>query len=215
MNWKKILSRNGLIYIILDLEFMKGKNIKIINFLKNIVKSPADLFQLRTKHTTDIFFLSLAKKMAEIIHKEKKIFIINNRCDIASLVDAGVHLGEDDLPTKFARKILPKKILGRTIHSPRELKSHLKEDIDYFSIGPIFPSPLKPELSPLKKNVLKKLIELTSFKPTFAIGGINKTNIHQLLPLGTKNIALSSAVIASKNPYKKIEEIKKCLKRVS
>ncbi len=214
---KKKLSSTGLLYLIIDKQIVDRHNKNILDLAKELAGSPLDLVQLRAKNITDLDFLNLAKKLAPIFKKAKKLFIINDRADIAYLSKAnGLHLGNSDIPLSEARKLIGSKmILGKTIHSLKELKNSDQIKLDYLGLGPFFRSKTKKNNRlPLKDNEIKQLTA-KSKKVTFAIGGINRYNINSVLKYNIKNIAISSAIITAINPQQKIKEIKKCLKKVS
>jgi len=171
-----------------------------------------DIFQLRVLHSSDRNTVKLAKSLSKIVHKYKKMFIINNRADIAYLAGAdGIHLGEEDIPIHLARKILPNKLIGKTVHSLEELENSQKENIDYLSLGPVFRSQTKPNLKPLGLKKLKNMIKYIRF-PFFVIGGINVNNLDKLKKLGRINIALCEGILSSPDPVQMAREIKETLK---
>jgi len=209
---RRKLSETGLIYVILDKETIDKYRLDIIKLADKLSYTDVDIFQLRSENNNDRETLELATKLSRIIHKRKKIFIVNNRIDIASLAEAdGTHLGKDDINTEAARSILgPHKIIGRTIHSSLELKSLDKKHIDYFSVGPVFATKTKPFLKPISNNCLSKIVNSVN-KPLFAIGGINLGNLYILFEKGIKNISLCRGIILEKDVNKTVKEFKKCL----
>ena len=181
-----------------------------------LAASGVDIFQLRDKDLADAELLRTAEKLSKILHKGKKLLIINDRADIASLCGAdGLHLGAKDLSPVKARKIMgPQAIIGKTVHSLAEVKAFSKEKIDYISIGPVFRTKTKPNLTPL---TIKKLqsIARKSEKLTFAIGGISLYNINSLVKIGINNIAVCRGIILQKNFKSAIKKYKQCLKKAS
>lgn len=170
---------------------------------------------MRAKNSQDKNFLSLAKKISFLAKKKKKIFIINDRADIARLSGAnGIHIGSSDIDEEGARKLLGKdSIIGKTIHNQNDFKETKLNLIDYLSLGPFFKSKTKQvNRPPLQKSEIKKIV-FQNKKLLFAIGGINRYNVGSVLEYGIKNIALSSAVLSSARPLSEIKELKKCLKK--
>jgi thiamine-phosphate pyrophosphorylase len=210
------LSKNGLLYLILDTEVIKTAGLDILSLAEKLSLGGVDVFQLRTKTMNDQAVLQLAKKLAKIIQSLKRTFIVNDRVDIACLSGAdGLHLGKDDIPVSSARKILGKKaIIGKTVHSMDELGSFQKEDLDYLSIGPVFSTKTKPDLGALKTSELKPLFREPK-QLTFAIGGINLYNINLLFDQGIKNIAVCRGIISAENPKRAVQDFKECLKKAS
>ncbi|MCF7873697.1 MAG: thiamine phosphate synthase [Candidatus Omnitrophica bacterium] len=217
MTLKKKLSSNGLLYLILDKQAADKLNIGIVNLAKKLASSSLDLVQLRVKKNNDFEFLKLAKELSDLFKKNKKIFLVNDRVDIACLAKTdGLHLGKTDIPVAEAKRLLNKdKIIGRTIHHLKELESIDQNSVDYLALGPFYNSKTKQNNRPPLKNNEIKQITAKAKKVLFAIGGINRYNIGSVLKHKIKNVVVSSAILSSPNPFDEIKEIKKCLKKVS
>ena len=222
MNWKRKSSKNGLLYVILDKKVIDTAGINIFSLADKLAHFGVDIFQLRAKGISDKEYLSIAVKLSKIIRKRKKLFIVNDRADIAHLSKAsGLHLGKSDISLSQARKIVGKQaIIGKTIHSLEELnklndrKHRQKGRLDYTSFGPAFKTKTKPNLRPLTSKELKALISKGK-KLMFAIGGINQYNVESLLESGIRNIAICRGIILAKDLKTRVKEYKKCLKRAS
>jgi len=214
--WKKGSLKNGLLYVILDTEVTRSNNINIFSLAEKLAYAGVDIFQLRAKNLSDKDLLTTARKLSKLIRKRKKLFIVNDRADIASLSGAdGLHLGAEDISVQDAKKIIGKSaIVGKTIHSLAELRRFSKEKVNYLSIGPAFKTKTKPSLSPLMIKKLKSLAR-KSKKLTFAIGGINLYNIDSLVKNGINNIAVCRGIILQKNLKSIVEKYKQCLRRAS
>ncbi|HBR17032.1 MAG TPA: thiamine phosphate synthase, partial [Deltaproteobacteria bacterium] len=87
---------------------------KIGEITKALIAGGAKIVQLRVKRLSSKVFLKSARIIRKITRDSSAIFIVNDRVDIALLAEAdGVHLGQDDLPVKEARKLLGNnKIIG-------------------------------------------------------------------------------------------------------
>ncbi len=133
------------------------------------VRGGADLLQLRQKPTVD---LGLAKAIRAAV--PDAVFIVNDRPDVALASGAdGVHLGLEDMPIADARR-LGLGIIGATTHSLQEARRAKREGADYVSCGPMYRTPLKPELPPRGFTYLPGLRKLGI--PFFCIGGITREN---------------------------------------
>lgn len=197
MSWKKGLLLDSLLYLVLDKDICpKGK---IDNVLSQAGKSGINLLQLRENNADDEEFLKDAASVSKACKKQGLVFLVNNRLDIALVVDAdGVHLGQSDLPVTEARKILGKnKIIGLTCRNLIQAQKAEAQGADYISIGPIFSTPIKPDLKPIKKELIGVINRKLSI-PVFGIGGINATNIKQAFFYGVKRFAVSRAICQSK-----------------
>ena len=141
------------------------------------------------------------------------MFIINDRLDIALASNAdGVHLGQDDLDLKTARKLLGySKIIGISANNEIDISNARKDGCDYIGIGPVFETATKKNKKPLGIEKIKTLTKDLNI-PWFAIGGIKSDNISYLKRNGLKKVALVSQLMNSKDPK---EEANIILKELS
>ena len=176
------------------------------------LKAGVKIVQYREKFLHDNEKISQAKCLASLCKEYNSLFVVNDRIDIALAVDAdGIHLGQEDIPTKIARELLgSEKIIGRSTHCIEDIKNAEDEGCDYIGIGPIFPSQTKKQLNPIGIDYLLKGLSNTLL-PAFAIGGINSSNINKLNHINNLRIAVSDAIINSNDPFLKTEELLKSL----
>ncbi len=111
-----------------DVEATAGKH--IISSIKEALEGGVSLVQLRAKKIKTNEFLELSLKARETTKKKSIPLMINDRVDIALSCNAdGVHLGQDDLPVFYARKILGrKKLIGVSVNTEKEAKKLKKEE---------------------------------------------------------------------------------------
>jgi len=202
------------LYIITDSHLI-GENFE--QKIKEVVFSGATVIQLREKNLPFAPFLKRAIKLRKIVPFKKTLFIINDRVDIAVASQAdGVHLGQEDIPLKDARKIMGEnKIIGISTHSLNEAIKAEKEGADYVAIGPIFPTSTKADVSlPRGTEIISQIKKAVNI-PVVAIGGINEGNVEGVLRAGADGIAVISAIfkeedvgLATRNLYKKIKKIR-------
>jgi len=171
------------------------------------------MVQLRDKKSGDREFFELASKVHQITRKKKIPLIINDRVDVAELIDAeGVHLGEEDLPVKEARKILgSKKIIGASAFDIKSAKIKEQERADYIGLGPIFETGSKEIGKPLGIEILKE-VKRSPKIPVFPIGGINLSNLDQIIATDIKRIAVISAIFMAEDVRKAAQELLEKLK---
>lgn len=214
--WKKKPLPKGLLYALIDKGILDKCGLDIFSTTEKIVSSGCDLVQLRAKGISDKEFIYLASQLQKIVKKKGKLFVVNDRADIACLSKAdGLHLGNNDIPIDKARQLLGEQaLIGITVHSWEDFQNISGEHCDYIGAGPVFRTELKPGLSPVKYDDLKRIIDNCK-KLLFAIGGINLYNIDSLLNLGIKNIAVCRDLLLSAEIEKKVEKYKECLKKVS
>jgi thiamine-phosphate pyrophosphorylase len=211
-----MLTINHAIYAILDTEVTIPNKIDIFAKADQLARYGVDIFQLRAHGVEDNELLATAKRLAKILKKRNKTFIVNDRADIAYLSDAdGLHLGEADIPVADARRILgKKKIIGKTCHSSFDTRRFQKEAIDYTSIGPVFKTDTKPLLNAITPDEIRQMVNAAQ-KTIFAIGGISLYNIRVLRDYGITNAAFCRTLLLAKDSEQTIEEIRECLIKIS
>ncbi len=191
---EEILKENDL-YVITD---QKENLLKII---EDILISGVKIIQHRFKKGTDKDNLEEAIQIKNLCKKYNSLFIINDRVDIALASDAdGIHLGQDDLDLKTARKLLGySKIIGISANNKIDISTALKDGCNYIGIGPIFETVTKKDKKPLGIEKIKTLTKDLDI-PWFAIGGVTKNNISYLKSNGFKKVALVSELMNSEDP---------------
>ena len=124
------------------------------------------------------------------------MLVVNDRADIAALLGAALHLGQDDLPPTDARKILPKPaVIGFSTHDERQVRSAADEPVDYVAFGPVFPTASKENPDPVTGlDQLRRMRALTN-RPLVAIGGITLENAEEALAAGADSVAVISGFL--------------------
>ncbi|MDR1041789.1 MAG: thiamine phosphate synthase [Deltaproteobacteria bacterium] len=160
----------------------------------------ATALQLREKSLGDREFFEEALELAALCREHGKLFIVNNRLDIAMAVRAdGVHLGEDDIPVEAAAAIVPKRTLvGFSASSPEAARKAVLAGADYLGVGAVFPSPSKPECPVMDTGTIASIVALR--QPTVGIGGITVQNSNLAWAHGFNGLALISAICGAPDP---------------
>ena len=107
------------------------------------------------------------------------------------LLDAAVHVGQDDLPPSDTRKLVgPKRIVGFSTHNEAQFRAASDEAIDYVALGPIFGTTSKlnpdPEVGVAELRRLKPLAQV----PVVAIGGVTRFTAPEVWAAGADSIAV-------------------------
>lgn len=137
-----------------------------------------------------------ASRLAVLCREAGATLIIDDRSDIAALLDAGVHVGQDDLAPAAARNILgPDRLLGFSTHNAAQLRAGDAEPVDYLAIGPVFGTQSKERPDPaVGVEALAGLRALTR-KPLVAIGGITRANALDILAGGADALAVIAGLL--------------------
>ncbi len=210
LNKEKVLEKVQL-YAIADPGLCLNRD--LIKLISLAIEGGAQMIQFRDKESSDKEFLEKAKEIQKITRKKKIPLIINDRVDVAKLIDAeGVHLGEDDLPIKEARKILgSERIIGASACDLKTAKLKERERADYIGLGPIFDTSSKDIAKPLGTEIIKEANEILHI-PIFPIGGINLSNVDQIISTGVRRIAVISAIFMAEDVKKATKELLRRLK---
>jgi thiamine-phosphate diphosphorylase len=162
---------------------------------QSVLRAGVGWVQYRDKDASRRKIYEESIKIRDLAGKHNAVFIVNDYSDIALAVDAdGVHLGQDDLPVKEARKILGKgKIIGVSTHSIEQALEAEQAGADYIGFGPVFHTSTKDAGISKGIDLLKEIRNKVSI-PVVAIGGINFENIHSVLETGVDGVAIASAI---------------------
>jgi len=168
-----------------------------------VLAAGAPLIQLRVKDEPTRRFVELAREVRERTRRHGAMLIVNDRVDIAKLVDAdGVHLGQDDLPPALARRILGDgKIVGFSTHNLLQAQRAQAEGAaDYLGFGPVFSTTSKENPDPIVGIEGLREVRRCVGLPLIAIGGINATTVATVLNAGADAVALIGAIAGAHDP---------------
>ena len=160
-----------------------------------------DVLQLRCKDTDALPYIRLAERVATLARDAGVPFIVNDRADVALAVGAdGVHLGQDDLPVEWARRVLPGRMIGRSSHATADAERAIAESASYFAVGPVWETPTKPGRKAAGLSYVREMASRSIAIPWFAIGGITLDNVSEVARAGAARIALVRAVLDAADP---------------
>ena len=193
-NYEKILKENNL-YVITD------QKENLLEIVEHLLIAGVKIIQHRFKKGTDKDHLKEAIQIKNLCKRYNSLFIINDRVDIALASNAdGIHLGQDDLDLKNARKLLGySKIIGISANNKIDISNAINDGCDYIGIGPVFDTSTKKGKKPLGIEKIKILTKDLNI-PWFAIGGITTKKIPILKSHGFKKVALVSQLMNSEDP---------------
>jgi thiamine-phosphate pyrophosphorylase len=166
--------------------------------------------QLRMKNAPPETLRQTALRVRAITRNTATRFIVNDDVELARAVDAdGVHLGQEDLPLDEARRLwnVPGKLFGLSTHSEEQAAAAVALRPDYIGVGPVYATPTKARPDPvLGPERAGRIIRATPL-PCVAIGGINATNLPEVLRAGAVNFCAVRAVMQSPDPEEAIREL--------
>jgi len=166
-------------------------------FLDAVLSGGVDVVQLREKGLEARQEIELCEVVAEAAARHGALWSVNDRADVASMAQPDVlHLGQDDLPVAAARRILGQDVLvGRSCHDEQQVAAAaLEPGVDYFCVGPTWPTPTKPGRPAPGLPLTRFAAGLTTDRPWFAIGGIDEGNLEQVLEAGATRVVVVRAL---------------------
>lgn len=185
------------LYLVTDRKILGERD--LVQSIELAIQGGVTLVQLREKSVSTREFLELAIRVKEITSRYRIPLIINDRLDIALAVDAdGLHVGQDDLPMLKARELFPNKIIGVSASTLAEALLAQQQGADYLGVGAVFSTSTKTdavEVSLEQLEIIKKSVTI----PVVAIGGINETNLKQVLATGIDGVSVVSAILAKED----------------
>ncbi|HEX3825082.1 MAG TPA: thiamine phosphate synthase [Mycobacteriales bacterium] len=191
---------NARLYLCTDSRRRQGD---LAEFLDAVLAGGVDVVQLREKGLEAREEIALAEVFAAAASRHGALFAVNDRADVAYAVTPDIlHLGQDDLPVAVARDLLGDAVLiGRSTHAEAEVEMAATQDgVDYFCIGPTWPTPTKPGRPAPGLPLLEYAARLGNDRPWFAIGGIDERTLDQVLAAGATRVVVVRAITDADDP---------------
>ncbi|MDZ4268468.1 MAG: thiamine phosphate synthase [Mycobacterium sp.] len=153
--------------------------------------------------------LAALEVLGDAARRHGALLAVNDRADIARAAGADIlHLGQDDLPLPIAREIVGEVIIGRSTHDIDQVKAAVAEDgVDYFCVGPCWPTPTKPGRPAPGLDLVRAADALGTDKPWFAIGGIDAARVPDVVAAGARRIVVVRAITAAEDPKAAAEQL--------
>ncbi|MFT2018518.1 thiamine phosphate synthase [Streptomyces sp. 796.1] len=179
-------------------------------FLDAVLAAGVDVVQLRDKGLEAAEELDHLAVFADACRRHGKLLAVNDRADVAfaargtkaaSGADV-LHLGQGDLPVPTARAILGDEVLiGRSTHAEEEARAaSVEPGVDYYCTGPCWPTPTKPGRPAPGLSLVRYAASLDADRPWFAIGGIDATNLDEVLDAGARRVVVVRALTEATDP---------------
>ena len=185
---------DALLYGIIDLGYVAPEDAPGI--LEKLIAGGIDMVQLRGKNYSIDELSLFAEELLQFTAPAEIPLIANDHAQIAQRVDVqGVHVGQDDESIKAVRAQVERPIIvGKSTHSVKQAMAAEREGADYIGLGPIFPTPTKPDYPPIGPSQIHEVRKRVSV-PIFCIGGIKLENLKQLLAAGARSVVIVSGLL--------------------
>jgi len=188
-----------------------GDERTLVSRVAQAVAGGVDLVQLREKDLPGGRLLELAEALKKAIG-DSALLVINERVDVAAAVAAdGVQLGEEALAVAVARDILGgEALIGRSVHSVEGAVRAAQEGADFLVVGTIYATRSHPGEEPAGPEMIRRIAAVCP-APLIGIGGINASNMNEVMQAGASGAAVITSILASPNPGKAARELKQAM----
>jgi thiamine-phosphate pyrophosphorylase len=188
------------LYLVMDLQ--GHGRLDAIDIAAAAIRGGVSTIQLRDKKATKKQWTTIGAEIRELCKQEKILLIINDRIDVAQMLQAdGVHLGQDDQPVAVAREVLgDQAIIGMSAGNPRELVIALNQKPDYLGIGAVYPTTSKSDAGEAIGTALIDVARRFNRMPIVGIGGIHAGNVLPVVRAGASGVAVLSAIAKADDP---------------
>ncbi len=177
------------------LYLITGARPGLAQLVEAAVSGGVDLVQIREKELPDGELLSVLLEVRALTRRLGVQLVVNDRPDLAVLAEADfVHVGQDDLPVEAARRF--GLAVGQSTHAPAELDA---SEADYLGVGPVYETPTKAGRPAAGLEYVRYAAERAR-RPWFAIGGIDETNVGEVVAAGAERIAVVRAITEAADP---------------
>ena len=201
------------LYLVTDRKLTHGRDLLWV--LERALDGGVRAVQLREKDLSGKELFGLAERVSRLCQRYQAQLFINDRVDVALAVDAaGVHLGESSMPVPFARSLLgAQRIIGVSTHSLEGACKAQREGADFIVFGPVFFTPSKADYgAPQGLTALRKIVAKISLA-VYAIGGIKLENLPEIQKVGSRGVALISAIMNADEPSQAAKQLLALLTR--
>lgn len=196
------------LYLVMDMHSYGGRS--ATDIAREAIAGGVTMIQWREKSQPLRDVLEESRRLRALCREQGIPFVVNDRVDIALLLDAdGVHVGQDDLPAAEVRALVgPNRFVGVSAGSWEEAQWALEQKADYLGVGPVYGTATKLDAGDaIGLDLLARLQAAYSGIPRVGIGGINHTNAGLVTRGGADGIAVVSAITRSGNPRQAAAEL--------
>jgi thiamine-phosphate pyrophosphorylase len=186
------------VYPILDTATLEASAISPIAAAVAMLEGGAQILQFRHKSHWSREVFEQARQIGEFCRSAHALFVVNDRADYASLLNAALHLGQDDLAPEDARKVVgPAALVGFSTHNEEQIEASLNAPIDYVAFGPVFATRSKSRPDPTVGTAILASVRRLTTMPLVAIGGITRENAPACWRAGADSVAVIADLLPS------------------
>ena len=193
------------LYVILDAALLTLPDTECA---QSLADAGVRLLQYRNKSASSRKLFDSAKKLSAQLRPRGVSFVVNDRADVAALVDAtGIHVGQQDLSVENVRRVVgPSKWVGVSTHNREQFERAAATSADYIAVGPIYSTSTKTNPDPVIGIDFIRMVRTLTDKPIVAIGGITLDRASEVIRAGADSIAVISDILLAPDPGRRARQ---------
>lgn len=179
------------VYAIVDGDVLARRGLDLTVAAEALLEGGVGLLQFRWKSNYTAAIYAQAKRIGALCREAGATFVINDRADIAVLLGAGIHTGQDDLAPEDVRRVVgPDALLGVSTHNAAQFEAATSEPVSYIALGPIYGTISKERPDPVVGTAELARLRPRWPGPVVAIGGITRDRASEVWKAGADSIAV-------------------------
>jgi thiamine-phosphate pyrophosphorylase len=193
------------LYVILDAALLTLPDTECA---QSLADAGVRLLQYRNKSASSRKLFDSAKKLSAQLRPRGVSFVVNDRADVAALVDAtGIHVGQQDLSVENVRRVVgPSKWVGVSTHNREQFERAAATSADYIAVGPVYSTSTKTNPDPVIGIDFIRMVRTLTDKPIVAIGGITLDRASEVIRAGADSIAVISDILLAPDPGRRARQ---------
>lgn len=195
------------VYPIIDTALLGRLDSDPVQAAAALLESGAGILQFRHKGFWSHDVFAQAREISRLCSKSSVLFIVNDRADYAMLLEAGLHLGQEDLQPADARKVIgAAATIGFSTHNAAQMRAAQSEPVDYVAFGPVFGTTSKDRPDPTVGIEGLRTVRALTSRPLVAIGGIMLENASLCWGAGADSVAVIGGMLPQPCSYRAIRD---------
>jgi thiamine-phosphate pyrophosphorylase len=193
------------LYVILDAALL---TVPETECARKFAEAGVRLLQYRNKSASSRQLFESSRRLSSQLAPHGLAFVVNDRADVASLVDAiGVHVGQEDLSVEAARQVIgTEKWVGVSTHNLEQFERAAATSADYIAAGPVFSTSTKANPDPVVGIDFIRRVRALTNKPIVAIGGITLDRAAEVIRAGANSVAVASDILRAPDPGRRARQ---------
>lgn len=193
------------VYLVTDARTAQGD---LAEFLAAAFAGGVDIVRIQQRNLSPRAAREAIEIARQAAVRSQGVVCVDHSAELAAQCHADMlHLGHLGGPSAPAREQLHRwALLGRSTHASDQINLAIADPaVDYFCVGPVYatsPEPLYPPLG-LDSIAFAASVAPASdiqSKPWFGFGGIDSSNLDDVIAAGARRICVSGAITGSRDP---------------